>query len=127
MGRLLLLFGTFLIGLLYLFIPSGGKPYDFFPFSDVSITFANHIYLICEKLAFIILAYVVVTLDDKYRNAVQVFFWLSFADLVDYCLTYSSVWVDLNGFPVSMNTTKSLIFGIVILNELWKQRTLSRP
>ncbi|HEU5289072.1 MAG TPA: hypothetical protein VFU05_00420, partial [Cyclobacteriaceae bacterium] len=73
-------------------------------------------YFICEKLILIILGYVVVTEASEYRGALQIFLWLLIADLVDYLLSYSSIWFHIGAFPVSMNVVKCVVFGLTILN-----------
>lgn len=121
MGKLLLLYLTFLVSFLYIFLPQTVKPYDYFLFSDMSLHFGTYIYFICEKFILILLAYVVASEAVEYRNAIWIFFGLLCADLFDFLLCYSEVWFYLDGIPVSMNVVKALVFGVVILRELWKR------
>jgi hypothetical protein len=123
-SKLFLLYTTFLVGLLYLLLPQTVEPQDYFLFSDMKLHFATHIYFICEKAILIVLGYVVASEAVEYREAIWIFFWLLVLDLVDYLLTYSTVWIDLDGFPVSMNTLKAVIFGGVIIREIWKRHIL---
>lgn len=119
MSKLLLLFLTFVFGLVFVIIPQT-EPRDWFLFSEMKLTLATHMYFICEKLVLIVLAYIIAAEERNYRRAVQIFFWLLVVDLVDYFLTYGSIWFKLGGFPVSMNTVKVIIFGIVISKEWYK-------
>lgn len=115
MSKLLLLYSIFVIGLIYLILPDFKNAVDFFPFYDMRLNPATHIYFIGEKITMIILSYLIYNEAVEYKGALQVFFIIMIADLVDYLLCYGSVWYDLEGFPVSMNTVKCLVFGFTIL------------
>lgn len=115
MSKLLLLYVTFIFGLIFLLVPMKNNMVDFFPFSDFQIYPVNHVYYICEKLTMIVLAYVIYNEATKYRGAIHIFFLLLCADLVDYLLCYGAVWGYVNGFPISFNVIKCLIFGLTIL------------
>jgi len=117
MTKLLLLFFTFVLGLLFLLLPTTG-PMDFFLFSNAKLTFQTHVYFICEKLVLIIMAWVIAAEEQQYRKTLQVFFWLLVVDLLDYLLTYGSIWFYLWSFPISMNVAKVVIFGLVI-SKVW--------
>lgn len=116
MSKLLLLYLTFVIGLVFLFVPMKQEMIDFFPLSDFKIYPVNYVYYICEKLIVIILAYVIAEESEKYRNELFIFLVLCIADMADYLLSYSSIWFHMGSIPVSMNTVKCFIFGLVILN-----------
>lgn len=116
MSKLLLLYSTLLVGLIFLVIPNYDTPMDFFLFSDMKLSGAMHIYFIGEKTILIVLAYIIANEATQYEKEIWVFFYLLCADLVDYLLSYNSVWFRVNDFPISMNILKSLIFGITILN-----------
>ena len=116
MNKLLLLFVTLIIGLLFLVIPTT-EPKDFFIFSDMKLSFQMHLYFICEKIILIILAWIIAAEDRHYRNALKIFFWLLVADLLDYCLSYNAIWFNIGWLPVSMNIVKIFIFGSIIAKE----------
>ncbi len=120
MKKLLLLYCSLTIGLIYLIVPNT-DPFNWFVFSDMELTLKTHLYFICEKVILIILAYVLLDQENKYRQALWVFFWLMVVDLVDYIASYNSIWFHAGGFPMSMNILKSIIFGLVIFRE-WMQR-----
>jgi len=122
MNKLLLLFLTFIFGVAFLMLPPSTKSIDWFLFADVKLTYQTHVYFICEKLILIILAWIIAAEETKYKGACKVFFWLVVADLLDYLLTYSSVWFRVDGFPVSMNVTKACVFGFVIIREWFRQK-----
>lgn len=117
MSKLLLLYCTFILGLLFMFIPDKVEPYDYFLFSDMQLYFGTYIYFICEKIVLIVLSYVVVNEATEYRGVIWIFFWLVCADLVDFLLCYGEVWFSLGSVPVSMNVVKAFVFGVVLINE----------
>lgn len=122
MSKLFLLYLTFIMGLIFLFVSMKQEMIDFFPLSDFKIYPVNHVYYICEKLIVIILAYIISTEATEYHKPLLIFFILCVCDLIDYLLTYSSVWFYIRNFPVSMNTTKAILFGLVIIRELWNKQ-----
>ena len=104
-------------------MPEPVKEYHFFLFSNIKLYPATYMYFIAEKIILIILAYVVVTQESEYREAVMMFFLLMVADLADFLLCYNEVWwFTSGGIPVSMNIVKVFIFTLVIIKEVWKQR-----
>lgn len=123
MSKLLLLYSTLLVGLFFLVAPEPINTYDFFPLSDMKLYPSTYIYFICERLVLVILAGVIANESTEYRHAIWIFLFLMCADVVDFLLCYNSVWFYIRNFPVSMNTTKAILFGGVIIHELWKQRT----
>lgn len=121
MSKLLLLYLTFIVGLVFLLIPDAVHTKDFFPFYDIQMYPKTYIYFILEKSILIILAVIIANEETQYKEALRIFVGLLCFDLIDYFLTYNTVWFHVGIFPVSMNTTKSLIFGLVIIRELWKR------
>lgn len=120
MSKLFLLYITFLVGLFFLIAPRPVNTYDFFLFSEMKLYPSTYIYFICERLVLVILAGVIANEATEYRGALWVFFWLLVADVVDFLLTYNSVWFYYHSFPVSMNVMKCLIFGLTILHAWLK-------
>lgn len=118
MSKLLLLYATLVVGLIFLITPEPIRTYDFFLFSEMKLYPSTYIYFICERLVLVILAGVIANEATEYRGALWIFFWLMVADVVDFLLNYNSVWFYVQSFPVSMNIMKSLIFGLVIFN-IW--------
>lgn len=115
MSKLLLLYLTFVVGLVFLILPKDLHPIDFFLFSDMELYTQTHIYFILEKSIPIVLAYIIYSEATAYRGALKIFLWLVIADLADYLLSYSSVWFHIGDFPISMNIVKCLVFGLTIL------------
>lgn len=104
-------------GIVVMKIPQTTEPVSFFPFSDVQLYLGTHIYFILEKVTAIILSYIIASESKEYKEAVWVFFGLMVCDLIDYMLTYSSIWFTIGSIPVSMNTTKVIIFGLTIFYQ----------
>lgn len=124
MSKLLLLYSTILVSLVFLLVPANDVTMGFL-FSDMMVTVEYYIFSIFEKFVLIILAYIIANESTEYRNAVWIFFWLMVADLVDYLLTYSDIWFSIDELPVSMNILKSLIFGVAILHAyIWEKRDI---
>lgn len=109
------------MSMVFLILPDGLSPRDYFIFSEMKLYPATYIYFLLEKITVIILAYIIANESTEYRTAIWVFFWLLCADAVDFALSYNTVWVNLDGFPVSMNILKVVVFIVAILRELWKK------
>lgn len=114
MSKLLLLYLTFVVTLLFLLVPENDVAVGF-PLSSMKVSLEYYIYAIFERSVLIILTYIIANESTEYRGAIWVFFWLCVADFLEYLLTYSSVWFYIDGFPVSMNVLKCVIFGGTIL------------
>lgn len=96
-----------------------------FPFDDMVVSLEFYVYCLCEKLAFIILSYMLAVESVKYGTVLWVFFWLMVADLVDFILIYNNDWAWIGNFAVTLNNVAAFVFAFVILRErLWKQHTL---
>lgn len=111
--KYVLLYITLILGLMYVMIPRT-EPVDFFLFSDMKLSLATHVYFIGEKLVLIILAYILYC-EDK-SEFIKAFLVLMVADLVDYLLTYNSIWFTFV-IPISMNVCKVIIFSLLILKQ----------
>ena len=115
MSKLILLYLTFIVSLLFLLVPNNDITVGYL-FSDMRVSLEYYIYSIFEKLVLICLAYVVASEATEYRGELQIFLWLLIADLVDLLLSYNSIWFHIGPLPVSMNILKCVLFGLTILN-----------
>lgn len=122
MIKLVLLYLTFLVGIVFL-LPYNTIQYDLFLFSNSTTNIPNYFYYICEHLALIALAYIIASEATEYQQAIKIFFWLLVIDLIDFLLTYNGVWFTIQHFPITFNLVKIAIFGMVILKELWDRST----
>lgn len=100
-------------------------PFYFMDFPTGGICWQTYVYMICEYIVIMIFVGIIATEAKEYRLAIWVFFWLVFADLIDYLLTYNSIWF-YAGIPISMNVLKCFIFGITIFYEWTKDYKLYR-
>ena len=119
MSKLLLLYSTILVSLVFLLVPDNDVTVGF-PFSSMVVSVEYYIYSMFEKFVLIILAYIIANESTEYKEAIWIFFWLMVVDAVDYGLSYSGVWFTIGTFPISMNILKAVVFGGVILKEGWK-------
>lgn len=122
MSKLILLYLTFIVAVLFVLVPSNNIVVKF-PLSDMTVSLEYYIYSIFERSILIVLCYIIASEATEYRSAIWIFFCLVVVDLVDFLLCYNSVWFYLGIVPVSMNIVKSFVFGGVILNEAWKKYT----
>jgi hypothetical protein len=113
--KLLLLYVTLLMGLVFMAIPDNTPAMDFFPFHDILLTVQTYVYFVFEHLTIIIFSYIIATEARQYRKEVMIFFWLQVCDFVDYLLTYNSPWFHVGLLPVSMNVVTLFIFGAAII------------
>jgi hypothetical protein len=116
MLRLILLFGTLVLGSLFMFHRPEGE--IGFMFSDVVLHADTYVYFVMEHIIKILLVLVIWELDKANRVAISTLLALEFMDLVDFVLTYNSVWFKF----ISMNTIAPIIFGLAIVYER-KRRT----
>ena len=123
MSRVILLGCTLLFGLVFLAIPdSYNHLVVSFPFSPMKLTFQTWVYFISEGLIKIILAYLLWAEAKKYKFVFFVFLWIQVFDLVDYLLSYNSIWFEVGQGPVSMNTVSIVIFAWAVLKEFINER-----
>lgn len=115
MSKLILLYLTFVVSLLFMLVPNNDVTMGY-PFSEMVVSLEYYIYSIFEKLVMIVLAYVVASEATEYRGELKIFLWLLIADLADLLLSYNSIWFHVGAFPVSMNVIKCVLFGLTILN-----------
>lgn len=121
MSKLVLLYSTIVVSLVYLLIPSNDITIGFL-LSERTVSVEYYIYSIFEKFVMIILAYIIANEAQEYRKAIWIFFWLMVADTFDYAIFYNEVWFYFQRVPISMNVFKSVIFGLVIIRELWNRQ-----
>jgi hypothetical protein len=112
-----------LMGILFLALPYSEVTHDYFPLADQQITLQMHIWFICNKVVFIIFAYIIYNEATEYRNALNVFLWIQILKLIDYSLCYNNVWVRVwDTVPFSSTTLGILVFSLAIFYEwIWKK------
>ncbi len=123
MLKLILLFITLLLGLIFSILPNSyADPKVGFLFSDEKIYYSTWVYFAFEHFIFIILSYIIYAESLKYRLALFTFLVISVADFIDYVLTYNEIWYKIGPIPVSMNTLSVVIFALAILKSYQDER-----
>ena len=113
MVRLLLILSTLIFSTLFLFY----NPQEEmgFVFSDYKVPIQTYYYFLFEHLILVILAYVIFTLEPKYKAAAVTFIVIQMIDTADYLLNYGEPWFDSKVF--TWNTIKVCLFSGAILYE----------
>lgn len=122
MSKLILLYLTLLVSILFILLPNTGITQKWFLFSEVKLTFKTHLYFICEHFVLIVMAHIIKSEYSDNKFELSIFFYLMIIDLVDYLLNYNEIWFRVGEVPVSFNTTACLIFGLTILNKWIKSQ-----
>lgn len=107
MTRLILLFTTLAIGVLFNFFSPTGEVG--FPFSDMVLTIETYFYFLFEHLIVLLLALVIFDLEPRYKIAVGAFVLIQIIDILDYVLFYAEDW---SPYLPSWNFLKVGIFAI---------------
>lgn len=126
MSKLLLLFLILVMRTMFTFVKPSKVTYGF-PFDEHIVSREFYIFSVCEKVAFIFLALIVVKESDNYKFPLWVFFSLMCADLVDFFFTFNNEWFWLGSVPMNLNNIGAILFVLVIFREiiLWgKQHIL---
>lgn len=122
MSKLILLFLTIILMMLFLALPYSAELKDYFPLADMKLALQTHVYFICERIVLIIFAWIIYNESTRFKGALLVFFLLKIAVLIDYLLCYNIVWERIWGVPVSMSTFSILIFGLAICYQwIWRK------
>lgn len=116
MSKLILLYLTFVVGLVFLVLPEQISTKDYFPLYDIQMYLSTYVYFILEKSILILMAAIIANEATEYQQEIRIFVWLLVIDLVDYFLTYNTAWFHFGEFPISMNVVKCFVFGLTILN-----------
>lgn len=123
MSKLILLWLTLALGILFLALPYSEQTKDYFPlFSSQQLTLQMHVWFILNKLVFVVFAYIIVNEATKYRLALWVFFGCQVLKLADYLLTYNEIWGTIGNIPVSSTSVGMMAFSLSIVYEwLWNK------
>ena len=112
--RLIILFGTVALGMLFMFYRPEGE--IGFPFSDMRLHADTYVYFVMEHVIKVLLVVVIWELESRYRFAITVLLGLEVIDLIDFVLTYNTPWLKY----VSINTFKTAVFGLAVVYEKHK-------
>lgn len=114
MIKVWLLYLVVLFRLVFVFLPETVEPKGYFPFSDMKLYFASHVYYIWERYAWMTFSYIVASEVRTKRPVFAVYFLLCIGDLIDYLLCYNEIWFTY-GMPVSYNVFTCVSLGCAIL------------
>ena len=122
--RLILLWLTLLVSILFLVLPYSEERFDWFPASDQKLSLAMHVWFICDKLVMVTFASLILNLSDKYKLALSVFLGVQVLKLGDYLICYNELWgeIQLCGriVPVTANTVGAIAFTLAMIYEFVK-------
>jgi hypothetical protein len=100
-----------------------GPVIDPFPLAEQRIYAESYAYYLWEHLAWITVSYVLMVEVPKHRPFLKAFLFLNVFDMVDYMLTYNSIWFKVWFIPVSFNVVSFLFMVMVFINEAkWNRR-----
>lgn len=124
MGKLILLWLTMLVGIAFLALPFSTELHDYFPASNQLLTLQTHVWFACNRLIFVIFAWVILQESSVYRTALWVFFGVQVLKFLDYLWCYNEVWVRVwHTVPVTSNNLGILVFSLAIIYEyIWTRK-----
>lgn len=123
MSKLILLWLTMAVGMIFLALPYSTDVFDFFPASDQLLTTQTYVWFLCQRLVMIVLAFIIYNESDLYRLALLTYLLIQVLKFLDYLICYNEVWVRIWNVPFSSNTLGILVFGLAIAYEfIWKNR-----
>ena len=102
---------AFSIGYIYLLLPDTNQLRHLIPFRpDIQLSIESHVYYMCERLRYVIFAWIIWQAFDKHERELQLFFWLNVGFFFDYVLYYNGTFFHIGVIPFSY----SLIMGVVM-------------
>lgn len=125
MGKYLLLLLTLFFGVTFLLIPDNLTLYSFFPFSSQKLSFQTHLYFCFEHFTLIVLSAIISMEETKYKWITTTYFVIQCGHLLDYLLTYNSVWFSVLSFPMSVNTVGFALFAGIVFSRYFRTERVS--
>lgn len=123
--KLIILWLTLFVSILFLILPYSEDKFDWFPLSDQKLSLAMHVWFVCEKAVMVALAWIILDESMDYKVALLVFLGVQILKLGDYLICYNEVWgyMEMGGkeIPVSANTVGATAFTFAIVYELIKR------
>ncbi len=120
MSKVILLALTMLFSMVFLAIPDGYSQYDFFVFSDQKLTFQTYLYFLFQDITIAALSYIIAMESKEYFRLTVIYFWIQVAGLIDYVMSYNSVWFTVGPVPISVNTLGITAFAASCFHYFWK-------
>lgn len=125
MIRLFLLLCTLALSCVFLIVKPS-VPMALFPFSDMKLSIQNYVYYACEHLILIVFALFIFMESDRFKFPLAAFLIIQIVDLLDFILTYSEPWFEVNGWPITFNVLKVAIFMLIIIIHGFSRELTSR-
>lgn len=124
MSRLIFLWCSIAVALLFLLFPYDETKTVGFLWSSHRLPLQNYVYyLVSEHLVLVMLAWYILQRETKYRLALWVFFGIQVFRMADFVGGYNIAWYRWMGFQISAISVSLFIFALAIAWEyLWKDR-----
>jgi len=107
------------IGYIYLLLPNTNVLRDLIPFRpDIQLSIESHVYYMCERLRYILFAWIILETSAYYKPELKLFFWLNVGFFVDYVLYYNGTIFSIGFMPVSYALIMGIIMTLTIVKTL---------
>jgi len=132
-GGLRVLIGCFvgyIITYAYVLLPPSDSTYQYIPFSDVPMSLQSHVYYICERLRWIIFAFLLHVSVPRYSKQLFIFFTLECLYLIDYLVFFNNPIAKIRIFtidiPLSFSFLKACLMCGIIVTTIIKENGIRR-
>lgn len=88
-----------------------------FLLSDHKMYFRSYVYYTCEHIIYFLLALMVSVEIKQARMYATLFCVLELGDIADFWITANGDWFEYQGYPITYNVIKVLVFILVIIYE----------
>ncbi len=110
---------AFSIGYIYLLLPDTNVMRKLIPFRpDIQLSIESHVYYMCERLRYVIFAWIIWMACDDYQNELKLFFWLNVGFFFDYVLYYNGTFFHIGFLPVSYSLIMGVIMTLTIIKTI---------
>lgn len=118
MTKVILVFLTIVMGLVFTVTPRGPKV-QWFPLSDQEYYIESYFYHLWQHAIIIVLSKILKDQEQEYRLFFKAFFWFNILDTADYVLTCNYPWMPPIGwFEVSFNTIGPICLTLIGIYEI---------
>lgn len=110
---------AFVIGYIYLLLPDTNQLRYLIPFRpDIQLSIESHVYYMCERLRYVIFAWIIWYVCKDYDTELALFFWLNVGFFFDYVLYYNGTFFHIGFLPVSYSLIMGVVMTLTILKVL---------
>lgn len=122
---IVLIFSTIFIKEAWIYIAENPETFDPFPYYDIQITRQTYIAYACLNAMMLLFAYTLGLLVNKYNEVIRLWFYIQFAEFIDYFFTYNQPWFDIpfTNIHVGITFVKFTALSIMIIYKFkpWKE------